>query len=148
MKKQRKIQAILLALTIALVSAGLLRSDVRDIVPDNVQTGIAGGFFHGYISPVQDSSHDSSHDSRRDTGNIYADTPQLAVPRNTSVSGQPRQHSQAKRTGHDGFSEATLKDGKVITRYTFSYYFSYISLFPSGIWDGKTRLLSLKKLII
>ncbi len=143
-KKQRKIQAILLALTIALVSAGLLRSDVRDIVPDNVQTGIAGDFFHGYISPVQDNSHDS----RRDTGNIYADTPQLAVPRNTSVSGQPRQHSQAKRTGHDGFSEATLKDGKVITRYTFSYYFSYISLFPSGIWDGKTRLLSLKKLII
>ena len=144
MKKPHKIQVLVYTLTLALAFTGILRSDTVSVFgTERPENEIFRNSFCGAVIPLH-----SPLDEKRDTGNIYADTPQLAVPRNTSVSGQPRQHSQAKRTGHDGFSEATLKDGKVITRYTFSYYFSYISLFPSGIWDGKTRLLSLKKLII
>ena len=143
MKKPYKIQVFIYALTLVTGLFLAVRQDSASAAGENEGSGCLTGYCQ-----VPDLPYGSLPDHRNDSGNIYADTPQLAVPRNTSVSGQPRQHSQAKRTGHDGFSEATLKDGKVITRYTFSYYFSYISLFPSGIWDGKTRLLSLKKLII
>lgn len=87
-------------------------------------------------------------DGRHDTGNIYADTPQIAVPRNTTVSGSPRQQSTAKRTSAPVAPDTTFKDGKVISRSTIFTFISYIGLFPSGLWKEKTRLLSFRKLII
>lgn len=143
-KRPRKIQALLYALALMAVSFALVRSDMRCTSADDGGRTLQFSRLEGFITP---SGSDNAEDSRGSC-NIYADTPQVSVPRNTSVSSQPRQQTTAKRTGSSGFTEATLKDGKLITRYTFHQFYSIIRLFPSGQLDAKTRLLSYRKLII
>lgn len=144
MKKPHKIQVLVYTLTLALAFTGILRSDTVSVFgTERPENEIFRNSFCGAVIPLH-----SPLDEKRDTGNIYADTSQLAVPRNTSVGSQPRQIPTAKRPLQCFSSAATFKDGKVITRNTFDSYSSYIDLFPSGTRDFRIRLLSLRKLII
>ncbi len=143
MKKPYKIQVFIHALALLLPFLWTVTSDTSAAAGGNAGAGSIIGHYTGLVLP-----YDTLPDGKQDTGSIYADAPQFAVPRNTSVSSHPRQHSTAKRTGHSGSPEATFKDGKVITRNSYTVYLTYIDLFPSGTRDFKTRLLSLKKLII
>lgn len=145
MKKPHKIQAFISALILIIAAGCLTRSDSVLIPEAQTQpVRLAESSCRGAILPASGPGGNEE----RNTGNIYADTPQIAVPRNTVVSAQPRQQTTAKRTGSSGFGEATLKDGKLITRYTFISYTTFIELFPSGLGVTRTRLMSLRKLII
>ena len=143
MKKPYKIQVFIYALTLVTGLFLAVRQDSASAAGENEGSGCVTGYCQ-----VPDLPYGSLPDHRNDSGNIYADTPQLAVPRNTSVGSQPRQIPTAKRPLQCFSSAATFKDGKVITRNTFDSYLSYIDLFPSGTRDFRIRLLSLRKLII
>lgn len=143
MKKPYKIQVFIYAMTLVTGLFLAVRQDSASAAGENEGSGCVTGYCQ-----IPDMPYGSLPDHRNDSGNIYADTPQFAVPRNTSVSSQPRQHSTAKRTGYSGCPDATLKDGKVITWNSYTFYLSCIDLFPSGTRDFKTRFLSLRKLII
>ena len=144
MQKPLKIQALIYALTTALAIAGLMQTDSAFTTGDDKSAGeFTAACECGFLLPADDGEH-----GHGDTGNIYADIPQLAVPRNQSVGAQPRQHSSAKRTCNFFCFDTALKDGKVISPATFFTYILYIELFPSGTRAGKSRLMALRKLII
>ena len=145
-KKLHKIHTLIFALAIVLAFTGIMRSDTALLDGgDEVSEEILPGSFHGW-TVIPDSS--LPPDGKKDTCSIYADTPQVAVPRNPSVGSQTRHHSDARRTGQSFNASATFKDGKIITEYTFISYSAFIGLFPSGTRDFRTRLISLGKLII
>lgn len=143
MKKLKEIYVFFYALTIVSAICCNMRSDTFSMTGETDILIPETSDHAGFLIPAHDRPG-----NEHDTGNIYADTPQLAIPRNTSVSGQPRQSTTAKRTVTSALADCTVKDGKIISGNTVTHYLNCIDLFPSGIRDDKTRLLSLRKLII
>lgn len=79
---------------------------------------------------------------------ISASETQVQIPRNTTFSPSPRQHSTGKRNWQSGVACALLKGGKVLTTVSAGQYMSSMELFPSSLADHTGRFLLLKKLII
>lgn len=133
--KKKRIIPVFLAAAIAVVLALISAGRTSDSISGGTSAQVCGSVITDGISSFGGFS-------------ISASESQVQLPRNSTFSPSPRQHSAGKRTWQFSGACTLLKGGKVHNAVSAGHYMTSMELFPSGLADQSGRFLFLMKLII